>query len=124
MSHPSASFLIFYNYAEGVIIPLMAVVGISGNCITASIMTSQSLDFNTTFRLILLMLAAFDSLFLILTTLTFSLPLLSDHWDVWIDPILQPWLVPAMLFALNGSKWSTVMVAIERFGSVCHPNHG
>ena len=71
MSHPSASFLIFYNYAEAVIIPLMAVVGISGNCITASIMTSQSLslDFNTTFRHILLMLAAFDSLFLVLATL-------------------------------------------------------
>ena len=123
MSHPSASFLIFYNYAEGVIILLMAVVGISGNCITASIMTSQSLslDFNTTFRHILLMLATFDSLFLILALLTFSMPLLSDYWDVWIDPILQPWLVPAMLFALNGSKWSIVMVAIERFVSICYP---
>ena len=67
------------------------------------------------------MLAAFDSLFLVLVTLTFSLPLLSDYWQVWIDPILQPWLATAIQIALNGSIWSIVMVAIERFVSVCHP---
>ena len=121
MALPSVLFLSCYYYAEGYVIPLMAILGLLGNFITASIMQMELLDFNTSFQHILLMLTAFDSMFLTLATLTFSLPLLSDYWDVWIAPILQPWLVPAIHVALNGSTWSIVMVAIERFVSICYP---
>ena len=107
---------------EGYLIPLVTVFGLSGNLVTAAILQSPSLEMKTSFRHILLMLAAFDTTFSLLAALTFSMPLLSEDWKVWIHPLLLPWLLPGLQIALNGSIWSTVMVAIERYVSVGYPS--
>ena len=120
MFHSSTSTIV--SYIEGYLIPLVTIFGLSGNLITASILQSPSLDMKTSFRHILLMLAAFDTTFSLLAALTFSLPLLSEHWMVWIHPLILPWLLPGLQIALNGSIWSTVMVAIERYVSVGYPS--
>ena len=110
------------SYIEGYMIPIVTLFGLIGNLVTAYILQSPSLDMKTSFRHILLMLAAFDAIFSFLAALTFSMPLLSTHWNVWIHPFLLPWLLPGMQIALNGSIWSTVIIAIERYLSVRHPS--
>ena len=114
------SLMVFY--IEAFLIPFVTIFGLCGNMFTASILRSPSLDMKKSFRHILIMLAAFDTSFSLLATLTFSLPLLSHNWNVWIHPLLLPWLIPGLQISLNGSIWSTVMVAIERYVSVGHPS--
>ena len=116
------SLSLMFTYIEAFIIPIVTIFGLVGNIVTASILQSPSLDMKKCFRHILIMLAAFDTSFSLLAALTFSLPLLSQNWNVWIHPFLLPWLIPGLQISLNGSIWSTVMVAIERYVSVGHPS--
>jgi hypothetical protein len=111
-----------FTYIESFLIPIVTIVGLFGNLVTASILQSPSLDMKKSFRHILIMLAAFDTSFSLLATLTFSLPLLSDNWNVWIHPFLLPWLIPGLQISLNGSIWTKVMVPIEIYVSVGHPS--
>ena len=120
-----------------------------GNLVTSSILKSPNLDMKRSFRHILLMLAMFDTSFSLLASLTFSMPLLSTQWHKWVHPYTLPFLLPGRSFknrveslkmscwnfiqtfknlfvglqiALNGSIWSTVMVAIERYVSIGQPS--
>ena len=40
-----------------------------------------------------------------------------------IHPYIFPWLLPIRQMSLNGSTWSTVSVAVERFTSVVVPHY-
>ena len=73
---------------------------------------------------LLLMLCMFDSLFLVCTTICFSLPLISATWTMFYQPHVFPWVFPLLQIALNGSTWSTVAVTVERFISVVLPGQG
>ena len=107
--------------------------------IISSILKYPSLDMKTTFRHILLSLAIFDTIFSLLATLTFSLPWLSEYWKLWMMPLLLPYTIPGLAqfltltsylsqltlglqMALNGSIWTTVCVALERYLSIGHPS--
>jgi hypothetical protein len=71
------------------------------------------------------MLALFDSLFIICMTISFCLPILFPTYGLTIHPWVFPWLLPAIQISLNGSIWSTVAVAVERFSSVvCSQQNG
>ena len=107
---------------EAYLIPSVTILGILGNLVTTSILQSPSMDMKKSFRHILIMLAVFDTLFCLLAALTFSLPLISQDWRLWVLPLLLPWFLPGLQISLNGSIWSTVMVAIERYVSVAHQN--
>ena len=67
---------------------------------------------------LLIMLSMFDSLFLICTTISFTMPLISSNWFLSIHPFVFPYIFPILQIALNGSTWSTVAVAVERFSAV------
>ena len=105
---------------EGIIIPIVAIFGLSGNFTSICVLLSPSVDIKATFRHIITMLAIFDSCFILLASITFSLPLLLPTWKIWIHPFLLPFTLPAIQISLNGSIWSTVMVAFERYLSVVH----
>ena len=64
------------------------------------------------------MLSIFDSLFLICATVTFTLPLISTSWALYYEYMVFPWVFPVLQMALNGSTWSTVALAAERFSLV------
>ena len=74
-----------------------------------------------TFRQILIMLAMFDTVFVTCMVISFSLPVLCERWKEEVHPYIIPWILPAIQISLNGSIWSTVAVAVERFVSVIHP---
>jgi len=71
---------------------------------------------------ILTMLAVFDTFFVISAIIAFSLPLISDYWNMVISPTLFPYLMPLVQISLNGSIWSVVSVAWERFVSIVYPS--
>ena len=116
------SSFIIASYIEGYLIPIVSILSFSGNLVTILILQSPYLDMKTSFRHILIMLSAFDTTFSLLAAITFSLPILSHAWNIWVHPLLLPWLLPGLQIALSGSIWSTVMVAVERYVSIVHPS--
>ena len=74
---------------EGLVIPLISLLGLVGNSLAFLTLRSPNLEMKTTFRQILSMLAVFDSLFLIIFSLVFSLPLLSEHWMVKLEEMMK-----------------------------------
>ena len=77
--------------------------------------------YKASFCELLLMLSMFDSLFLVCTTICFTLPLISSTWTLHYQPHVFPWVFPLLQTALNGSTWSTVAVTLDRFSSVVFP---
>jgi hypothetical protein len=67
------------------------------------------------------MLAMFDTVFVFCMMISFSLPLIWGKWKEEVHPYMFPWILPFIQISLNGSIWSTVAVAVERFVSVIHP---
>jgi len=106
---------------EGCFIPLVATFGILGNLASICVLRDNRLEMKATFREILIMLSIFDTIFAFSATISFSLPIISEHWKMFIHPFLLPWLLPILQISLNGSIWATVSVAIERFISIVHP---
>ena len=82
----------------------------------------RGLDLKRTFCQILTMLAVFDTIFVITATVAFSLPMISDYWNMTISPYIFPYLMPLVQISLNGSIWSVVSVAWERFISIVYPS--
>ena len=68
------------------------------------------------------MLAVFDTIFVITATIAFSLPMISEYWNITISPYIFPYLMPLVQISLNGSIWSVVSVAWERFISIVYPS--
>ena len=71
-----------------------------------------------TFRHILVMMAIFDTLFVLCMIVSFSLPLTWETWKITVHPYVFPWISPILQISLNGSIWSTVAIAMERFISI------
>jgi len=117
----SSSSMELSTMVEGCLIPMVATFGTLGNLASISVLRNNSLDMKETFREILIMLTVFDTIFVLSATTSFSLPVISPNWKAFYHPFLLPWLLPIMQISLNGSIWSTVFVAVERFISVVHP---
>ena len=47
--------------------------------------------------------------------------MLSDHFSVWVLPLVTPYTVPIIHISLTGSVYSVLAVATERFITVCFP---
>jgi len=107
---------------EGVLIPVVSICGLGGNLISIIVLLSSKLDMKWSFRCLLVMLAVFDTIFVICITISFSPPQLWTSWKHTIHPNIFPWLLPFLQMALNGSTWSIVAVAIERVTSILVPH--
>ena len=88
------------SIVEGFLLPLVACFGILGNVTSICVLRDNRMEMKATFRFvkkkeagkgykvvnvpreILIMLAIFDTIFVVSATTTFSLPLLSTGWKV------------------------------------------
>jgi len=109
------------DIVEGFFIPFVAVFGILGNVASICVLRDNRLEMKATFREILIMLSIFDTIFVVSATVSFSLPIISKNWKSFVHPFILPWLLPVLQISLNGSIWTTVSVAVERFISIVHP---
>ncbi|XP_023321774.1 probable G-protein coupled receptor frpr-1 [Eurytemora carolleeae] len=105
---------------EGILVPVITGFGLAGNIASMLVLRSPKLDMKVSIRHILMMLALFDSLFIMFTTLSFSLLQLYPGWKTYYHGIVFPWIFPFIQISLTGSIWSTVSVAVERFLSVVY----
>ena len=53
--------------------------------------------------------------------LQYSLPQMSEEFNVWVYPYITPYSFPIIHISLTGSVYSVVAVALERFITVCFP---
>ena len=120
------------------ILPTISIFGLLGNFASILVLRSYHLDmkvrlkirnkllkpminiFQVTFRHILVMMAIFDTMFVLCMIISFSLPLTWETWKASVHPYLFPWVSPILQISLNGSIWSTVAIAMERFLSITH----
>jgi len=77
---------------------------------------------NPTFTNLIVWLAVIDSLFLVLISLSFSLPSLSPQYKEWMFPVLLPSLLPLTSVTLTGSVYCVVALALERYLHLSRPD--
>ena len=106
-------------WVEGVLVPVVGTLGVSGNVLSVILLTKQELDLKKSFRNLLIMLCVFDLLFVICMNLFYTLPV---HFRVYNDemiPYLTPFLLPLIHITLTGSVYSIMAVAGERYCIIC-----
>ena len=69
----------------------------------------------------MILLALVDTLFLISSLLTFSLPQLSSAYSSSVWNYLVPFTLPIAQTCLTASVYMTVSLSLERYFSVVHP---
>ena len=79
---------------SGVGILLVSVLGLCGNIVSACVLKTSHRDTNQTFTDLLVWLAVIDSVFLVLVTMMFSLPLVSPSYHAWVFPPMVPIALP------------------------------
>ena len=99
--------------------PTVSCIGIVLNII--SIFYFALLHQQRTFHRLLLLLALVDTLHLICSTITFSLPQLSEHFANYTWRYLVPYTLPLAQTSLTASVYLTVSLTCERFFSVVFP---
>ena len=100
---------------EGILVAILANVGVIGNCVSLTILISKKLDLQPFLCRLLILLVAFDTIFLATDFFTYSLPLLSNNYDENLNPLLAPkLLIPVSQIALTGSVYTIVAITVER----------
>ena len=69
----------------------------------------------------MILLALVDTLFLISSLLTFSLPQLSSAYSSSVWNYLVPFTLPIAQTCLTASVYMTISLSLERYFSVVHP---
>ena len=109
----------FLEYSlSGVGILLVSVLGLCGNIVSAFVLKTRHRDTNQTFTDLLVWLAVIDSVFLVLVTMMFSLPLVSPSYHDWVFPPMVPIVLPCTSVAMTASLYTVLALAVERFLTV------
>eukprot|EP00092_Neocalanus_flemingeri_P003454 GFUD01003703.1.p1 GENE.GFUD01003703.1~~GFUD01003703.1.p1 ORF type:complete len:163 (-),score=29.76 GFUD01003703.1:340-828(-) len=111
-------------YICGCAILSCTVLGLLGNTACILLFKFRKMKMNPTFTNLIVWLAVIDSLFLILVTLSFSLPSLSPQYKEWIFPTILPSLLPLTSVTLTGSVYCVVALALERYLHLTRPGWG
>ena len=94
----------FKTFVEGFFLPIVSTLGFTGNFITIRVLSYSQVDLKPVFRSTMTMLAVFDSTFLPLFGLTFSLPLLFSYYEQQVLPFLLPFSLPALQASIDIPK--------------------
>jgi len=105
-------------WVVGIMITVVSVAGILGNIICILMFQYQTLNMTQTFASLLKWLAVIDSLFLVFCLMVFSLPVISQHYKIWIFPYVLPSLLPCTSIALTGSLYCVIALSFERYFSI------
>ena len=105
---------------ERVLLIIIGCLGIVGNLCIIGIFTR--LRNRQIFHRLMIMLASFDTLYILFSFFIFSLPSIFKSYD---DSAFYNYLLPIILplnhIALTGSVYSKLSITIERYLIVCHP---
>lgn len=110
-----------YYTMLGVIMLIVCTFGLFGN-IAAIITFRKPHRLQRNFYTFMFYLAIFDLLYIVVATLVFILPQLSDYYKnegSW--HYIVPWAIPIGQVSMSGSVFFTTVIAIERYLTVCHP---
>ena len=105
---------------ERVLLIVIGCIGIIGNFCIIGIFTRSRKQ--KTFHRLMMMLATFDTFYIIFSFLLFSFPSMIKGYD---DSAFYNYLLPVILplnhIVLTGSVYSKLSITIERYLIVCHP---
>merc|ERR1719219_775672 len=110
---------LFGFWIEGIILPIVAGLGIAGNVLCLFVVSNKHLDLKPAFSNILKCLSVFDIIFLACVMWLYSFPSFLDYQD--IEAHATPYILPLTHIALTGSVYSVVAVALERYYNICKP---
>ena len=114
----------FSFFFEGIITSTLALFGVIGNTlvIIVLVLKRDTLDLHHFYRRLLILLAVWDTLFLVSNFFAFGLPLLSPEYDIYIAPEVSPkFLMPMAQISLTGSVFTMVAITLERYISCSYP---
>jgi len=121
MSNDISSMLEYYLC--GCAILVCSILGILGNTVCILVFKLKRISNSSTFTNLIVWLAVIDLVFLILVTLTFSLPSLCAQYKSVIFPIILPSLLPLTSVTLTCSVYCVVTLALERYLHLSTPTH-
>ena len=105
---------------EVVLILLIGIIGVIGNC-ALTIMFAKLQKKQLTFHRLMILLSGFDTVYILLSALLFTVPGLSEDYMVRYHPHVVPIAIPVIQVALTGSVYCTTAISIERYLIVCKP---
>lgn len=118
---------LFRFIINGLGINIIGLFGILGNILTIVILLKPPT--RSSFKFVLISLAAFDTLSIIISVLLFGLPGIYPYTGSMFNyfhivyPYILPAMYPIMTFTHTASVYLTMTVSLERFATVCHPLH-
>ena len=117
------AFQMQFEYAEyvveGILMLVVASIGVLLNIL--SIFYFSLLHQQKTFHRLLLLLSIVDTVHLICSSLTFSIPYLSSDYSETTWMYLVPYSLPLAQTSLTASVYLTISLTMERFFSVVTP---
>lgn len=110
-------------WIEGVAVPFIAFFGIFGNLACVFVFNHKSCDLKPSFSNILKCLSIYDMALLMGVLILYGFPNISMMYKMFVEPHTTPIILPLTQVALTGSVYSVVVVATERYFSICKPFH-
>ena len=106
---------------EVVLIIIVGIFGVIGN-ITQITMFSRLKKKQLKFHRLMILLASFDTAYILLNVIVFVVPGVSEEYKKHgYHFLFAPTVMPITQIALTGSVYCTMAISIERYLTVCHP---
>jgi hypothetical protein len=94
----------------------------SGNCLSLYVLLNFNLELKLVYRQLISSLVVWDLIFILLSIPLFTLfHIFPSSYAPEIFPWVVPYLYPLTQMAQQGSVYTTMAVAAERFLAVCQP---
>ena len=105
---------------EVVLLSTIGALGIAGNTAALVLFSRQSKQLK--FHRLMMMLAAYDLFYIVLSLLLFTIPQISPGYKTMgYHYHVLPRALPLAQMTLTGSIYSTLAMTVERYLTVCHP---
>ena len=105
---------------EVILLLIVGLIGIIGNVLLIKMFLKIEAKLN--FHLLMITLAIYDTLYITLCALVFSIPeLFQDYSNNGTHLYIVPIAIPIIQVALTGSVYCTIAISLERYLTVCHP---
>ena len=115
------SIMLMEFICEVVLMVIVGIFGVVGNILSV-VMFSALKKKQLKFHRLMILLATFDTAYIMLNILLFVVPGLSEEYSRQGYAFLfAPTVMPITQIALTGSVYCTMAISVERYLVVCHP---
>ena len=105
---------------EVILLLIVGLIGIIGNVLLTK--SFLKIEEKLNFHLLMMTLAVYDTIYITLCALVFSIPeVFEDYRNNGNLLLIVPTALPIIQIALTGSVYCTVAISLERYLTVCHP---